>query len=93
MAPCAQVRKFTDVSHESICFLGVVPRIWIEIVADLVVDISVIQFRIFPLGNELFGIAFVKVKVLLHPFQRMLEAFLSCFSEVLVESVAFFLAI
>jgi hypothetical protein len=31
--------------------------------------------------------------VVLHPFQRMLEASLSCISEVLVESVAFFLAI
>jgi hypothetical protein len=74
VAPCAQVRKFTDVSHESICILGVVPRIWIEIVAALVVDIFVILFRVFPLGNELVGIALVKVKVVLHPFQRMLVA-------------------
>jgi hypothetical protein len=93
VAPCAQVRKLTDVSHESICFLGVVPRIWIEIVADLVVDIFVIPFRIFPLCTELFGIALVKIKVVLHPFQRMLEASFSCFSEVLVESVAFSFAI
>jgi hypothetical protein len=89
VAVYAQVRKLTDVSHESICILGVVPRVWVEVTAHIVIDVVIIHLGVVPSCNERFGIALFEVEVVLHSLQRCVVDPFLCFFVVLIEAVTF----
>jgi hypothetical protein len=69
----AQVRKILNVLHELMGVAVTVPRIWVKVDSNVVVDVVVVQLGIVPSVVKLFGVASVKVEVILHPFQRIFE--------------------
>ena len=89
MAVYAQVRKLTDVSYESICILGVVPRVWVEEFSHIVIDVVIIHLAVIPSCVERFGSALFEVEVVLHPLQRRVVFSGFRISEVLRKSVTF----
>ena len=68
-----------------------VPRIWVKVDSNVVVDVVVVQLGIVSSVVKLFGSASFKVEVILHPSQSIVEFAGLRIPVVLCESVTLFL--